>query len=106
MSRSRVTTAVAVLALGLASACASGGGAGTPTGGPDQATGQQPPQAEGSIVQILNTAPGAVSVTVYMIPDGAGVDTPLGQVESGQTRDFNFGGMPGRYRIRAVGSAG
>ena len=106
MSRSRMKAVVAVLALGMAAACSSGRGAGTPTGGPDQATSQQPPAAEGSVVQIVNTAPGAVSVTVYMIPDGAGVDTPLGQVDSGQTREFSFAGMPGRYRIRAVGSAG
>jgi len=106
MSRSAIKLAAILLAIGMTAACASGGGSGTPRGGPDQAATPQPPAAEGSVVQILNTAPGSVSVTVYMIPEAAGVDTPLGQVESGQTRTFNFAGQPGRYRIRAVGSSG
>jgi hypothetical protein len=105
MSITRAKFLAAALMLCVASACGSGRAA-TPVGGADQATGQQPPSPEGSVVQILNTSPGSVSITAYMVPDGAGVDTPLGTVESGQIREFAFNGAPGRYRIRTVGAAG
>ena len=105
MFGNRRLASAAILVTLLTTACASGGGT-TPSGGADQATGQQPPAAEGSVVQIANLAPAAVTITVYMVPDGVGVDTPLGTVEGGQTRDFNFSGAPGRYRIRVVGSNG
>ncbi len=91
----------AVVTLLAATACASGGAA--PGGAQTQegAAGQP----EGTVVQVLNTAPGSSTVTVYMVPE-IGVDTPLGAIESGQTRIFPFSGSPGWYQIRAVGPAG
>lgn len=76
----------------------------TTTTGGAQSPGETPP-AEGTIVTILNTAPGSSTVTVYMVPE-IGVDMPIGTVEAGQTRTFSYSGQPGFYQIRTVGSNG
>jgi hypothetical protein len=102
MSRPRAFRALAILALAISAGCASGG---TTTGGADPAISPATVPAEGSIVQIYNTASSSVRVTVYMVPE-VGVDTPLGTVEAGQRTAFPFEGPPGRYRLRAVGSNG
>jgi hypothetical protein len=102
MIRHRGSFVPVLLAFVLAAGCASGG---TPAGGADPAIAPETVPAEGSIVQIYNTASSAVTVTVYMVPE-VGVDTPLGTVEAGQRSTFPFEGPPGRYRLRAVGSAG
>lgn len=105
MSRSRGKLLAATFLLMFVAAACAGRSTGS-TGGMDTVTGQQAPAPEGSVIQILNTSPGSVAVTVYMVPDGAGVDTALGTVEAGQTREFAFNGPPGRYRIRTVGATG
>lgn len=89
-----------IVALGVMAGCASSGATG----------GTQTQQGEGvaagsSIIVIRNSQPGASSITAYMQPE-VGVDTPLGNVNGGQTAQFPFDGPPGRYRIRTVGPAG
>ncbi|MCI0432697.1 MAG: hypothetical protein L0271_03465 [Gemmatimonadetes bacterium] len=89
------------LAALFAAACASGG-----TGGGAQTQqGADTGQQQGTTVQIFNTAPGAATVTVYMVPE-IGVDTPLGAIDAGENRAFPFSGAPGWYRIRVVGPSG
>ena len=102
MNRKRSLAATGIIALTLAAGCASGGAA---PGGADPAATPETVPAEGAIVQIYNTASSAVRVTVYMVPE-VGVDTPLGVVEAAQRATFPFDGPPGRYRLRAIGSAG
>jgi len=106
MQTSRFASLVGMLALIVTAGCASGGSSGVggaegaaTTGGGAAAT------EEGSLVRIMNVAPGASTITVYIVPE-VGVDSPLGTVESGQTRDFAFTGAPGRYTIRVVGASG
>lgn len=103
MIRHRGFSLLGVVALALTAGCASGGGAAA--GGADPAATPESVPAEGSIVQVYNTASSAVRVTVYMVPE-VGVDSPLGVVEAQQRATFPFDGPPGRYRLRAVGSAG
>ncbi|MGH7503543.1 MAG: hypothetical protein ACREL7_17590 [Longimicrobiales bacterium] len=105
--RVRAFTRLAPL-IGIASivaACASGGTTATPAGGAQTQQGETPPAADGTVVTILNTAPGATTITVYMKPE-IGVDAPLGTVEGGQMRTFPYEGAPGFYQIRTVGAAG
>jgi hypothetical protein len=98
--------------VGLAAACASSGGGGAGGGaagggaqGAATTGGQAAASAQGSVISILNTAPNAGTVAVYMVPD-IGVARSLGTVDPGQQRDFGFDGEPGQYIIRAVGSTG
>lgn len=101
--RARNLNATACLVMLLfATACASGGGA---TGGAQTQQGADTGQQQGTTVSVSNTAPGASTVTVYMVPE-IGVDTPLGAVDAGLSRQFPFAGAPGWYRIRAVGPTG
>jgi hypothetical protein len=99
MHRPRLAPFGFALALALLSACASGGSQTGDTASPQQASPQ------GSIILVRNTAPGAVTVNVFLKPD-VGVDTPLGSVDGGQSKEFSFDGPPGRYTLRAIGSLG
>jgi hypothetical protein len=102
MRVTRIASACA-LAFGiLSSACASGG---STSNGMDTMGGDQPTTQAPMSVVIRNNAPGAATVTAYMMPD-VGVDTPLGTVEAGREASFPFNGQPGRYRIRLVGASG
>lgn len=89
-------------ALALMAACASSSSS-TVTGGAQTAGDSVP--AQGTVVTVRNTAPGATTITVYMKPE-IGVDTPLGTVEAGESRTFSYDGQPGFYQIRTVGSNG
>jgi hypothetical protein len=86
----------------VAAACASSGG--TSGGGAQTQQGAGTPR-QGTTIEILNNAPGAATVTVYMVPE-FGVDTPLGPLDGGETRTFAFDGPPGYYRIKVVGPSG
>jgi hypothetical protein len=106
MQTSRIASWAGMLALMVTAGCASAGtsGAGGAEGAATTGEGGAA-TAEGSIVRIMNVAPGASTITVYVVPE-VGVDSPLGTVEGGQTKDFAFAGQPGRYTIRVVGSSG
>lgn len=91
-------TVFTVLLGALLAACSSGGS--QPAADPGQ-----PETPAGSVVQILNNAPGASTVTVYLVPE-AGVERALGTVDNGQTREFPIGSLTGRYRLRTVGAGG
>lgn len=100
----RIASVGLALSFGILSACASGGGSqstGTDTMAGDQAAADAAPMS----IVIRNNAPGATTVTAYMVPE-VGVDRPLGTIEAGTEARFGFNGQPGRYRIRLVGSAG
>jgi len=102
--RARNLKAIAFLVMLLsAAACASGGGGAA--GGAQTQQGAETGQQQGTTVTVANTAPGASTVTVYMVPE-IGVDTPLGAIDAGMSRRFPFAGAPGWYRIRAVGPNG
>lgn len=98
----RIASVALVLPFALVSACASGG---TQSTGTDTMAGDQPADQAPMSVTIRNNAPGATTVTAYMMPE-VGVDRPLGTVEAGRETRFPFDGQPGRYRIRLVGSGG
>lgn len=101
MRVTRIASACALVFGLLLSACASGG----TSGGMDTMGGDEPEAASPMTVVIRNNAPGATTVTAYMMPE-VGVDRPLGTVEAGREARFPFDGQPGRYRIRLVGSSG
>lgn len=88
------------VAAGVLSACASGGG--TP-GGVNVMAGDAPAIAAPMSIVIVNSTPGAGTMTAYMMPE-VGVDRALGTVEAGREATFAFDGEPGRYRIRLVGA--
>jgi hypothetical protein len=90
------------VAAGVLSACASGGG--TP-GGVNVMAGDAPAIAAPMSIVIVNSTPGAGTMTAYMMPE-VGVDRALGTVEAGREATFAFDGEPGRYRIRLVGARG
>jgi hypothetical protein len=91
----------ALLILLLSVGCASSGAT---TGGADSATADPNVPAEGSYVQIYNTASGAVDCMIWMVPEGE-VEVLLGSVRVGERATFPFNGPPGRYRLRALGTS-
>jgi len=101
MRVSRIAAVACALMVGFLSACASGG----TSSAANTMAGDEPADNSPMSVIIRNNAPGATTVTVYMMPE-VGVDRPLGTVEAGREVRFPFDGQPGRYRIRLVGSAG
>jgi hypothetical protein len=102
MRMSRIASVACALMVGFLSACASGGSS---AGATNTMAGEETADSAPMSVVIRNNAPGATTVTVYMMPE-VGVDRPLGTVEAGREQRFPFDGQPGRYRIRLVGSAG
>ena len=102
MRDTRIAYFACAVAAGVLSACASGGG--TP-GGVNVMGGDAPAIVAPIPIVILNSTPGASTMTAYMMPE-VGVDRVLGTVEAGREATFAFDGEPGRYRIRLVGARG
>ena len=101
----RFTSLAAVLTFGLVAGCASGGGSTPPPAGAAEPAASLDPVQQATTIVVRNTQPGSVTINVFLVPD-VGVDTPLGSIDAGQTKTFTFDGPPGRYTLRAVGSAG
>lgn len=80
--------------------CASGGGGG---GGGDAApaAGQQ----QGLIIQVDNNVPGGGEMTIFIEPIGGGIRRPLGNIGPAETKNFQFDGEPGQYRLVTQGAA-
>jgi hypothetical protein len=86
--------AAAVMAASIAG-CASGG-----------TTADEPAGAQTGIAIIVqNNAPGGSTITVSVVPE-VGVRRTLGQVPFGDTRTFPYDGIPGQYRLIALGDGG